>query len=128
MRKWIANSLLLLGSVIGTLVVLEVGLQFAYPAHDTWKLYHPPDRDLGWTLEPGAEFSRQVPGGIVSVRYNSEGYRDTEHSGAPPADTIRIVVLGDSYMEANMVPLEQVFHKQLEKNLKNLIFDQIVYL
>ena len=115
MRYWADKALLVLAASIITLLVVELLLQIIYPAHGSWRLHRIPDRELGWVLEPGAEFSRQLPAARVSVRYNSEGFRDSEHSAPPPGDAIRIVVLGDSFMEANMVPLEHVFHKQLEQ-------------
>lgn len=54
----------------------------------------------------------------MRVRYNSAGFRDSEHENPSP-EAKRIVVLGDSYMEANMVPLGEVFHEQLERLLEN---------
>ncbi len=115
MRKWFGNLLLVFGASIGTLLLLELVLQFLYPSHGTWKFFSIPDRELGWVLQPDAEFTRQVPGAFINVRYNREGFRDSEHSEPPPDTAASIVILGDSYMEANMVPLKQVFHKQLER-------------
>lgn len=115
MRAWVGNLLLVVGSVMVTLVVAELVLQFVYPSHATWRLHRIPDRELGWVLEPGAHYTRHVPGTFVDVRYNSEGFRDSEPTDASTKTGTRIVVLGDSFMEANMVPLGQVFHKQLER-------------
>jgi hypothetical protein len=115
MRKLFGNLLLVIGASIGTLLMLELVLQFVYPSHGTWRLYSIPDPELGWVLQPDAEFTRQVPGAFVNIRYNREGFRDSEHSDPPPDTATSIVILGDSYMEANMVPLQQVFHKQLER-------------
>lgn len=115
MRKLLGNLLLVIGASIGTVLVLELVLQFVYPSHGTWRLYSIPDPELGWVLQPDAVFTRQTPGAFVNVRYNHEGFRDSEHSDPPPDTATSIVILGDSYMEANMVPLEQVFHKQLKR-------------
>jgi len=119
MPKWAGNLLLVVGTSILSLVILELALRAFYPSHGTWRIHRIPDPELGWVLEPGVEFSRQVPGGYVNVRYNSEGFRDNEHPGQGPENAMRIVVLGDSYMEANMVPLQTVFHKQLEQLTKS---------
>lgn len=115
MRKWAGNLLLLGGVSILTIVVLELVLRIFQPSHGTWRIHRIPDPELGWVLEPGVEFSLQVPGGNVSVRYNREGFRDSEHTGSPAGNALSIVVLGDSFMEANMVPLQNVFHKHLER-------------
>lgn len=115
MPKWAGNLLLLCGASIITIVFLELVLRSFYPSHGTWRIHRIPDPELGWVLEPGVEFSRQVPGGNVSVRYNREGFRDSEHTAPLKGNAERIVILGDSFMEANMVPLRGVFHKQLEQ-------------
>lgn len=115
MKKWIANILLGFCAALLTLVLLEIALRFVYPAHESWRLYSIPDPELGWALQPGAQFTRQVPGSFVKVQYNAQGYRDTDWDAPVAGGATRIVVLGDSYMEANMVPLEAVFHKQMER-------------
>ena len=115
MKKWAGNILLFLGATIVSLLALEFALRIIYPAHESWRFYRIPDAEMGWVLEPNAEFTRQVLGAFVSVRYNSHGFRDSPFPDTPPENATRIVVLGDSYMEANMVPLEEVFHKQLER-------------
>lgn len=52
------------------------------------------------------------------VDINSHGMRDREHDVAKPVGTIRILVLGDSFMEANQVPFEDSFPSLLEANLR----------
>ena len=49
---------------------------------------------------------------------NEHGWSDRAYPLEKPADTYRIVVLGDSYVEAKEVPLEKTFHKLLEKDLR----------
>ena len=68
---------------------------------------------LGWTLEPGARYSTYVPE-LIRVVYNSDGWRDNErlHQAGPIP---RIAVLGDSFMEAYSVDLEDAFSQQLER-------------
>ena len=119
MPKLAEKLLLMAGATILSLAVLELVLRAFFPSHGTWRIYRIPHPELGWVLEPGVEFARPMPGGYVDVRYNSDGFRDSEHSGAEPENAMRIIVLGDSYMEANMVPLQNVFHKQLERLTKH---------
>lgn len=53
----------------------------------------------------------------MKVSINSKGLRDVEHNCEKEEGIFRIVVLGDSFMEAYQVPLEQSFPRLLEKNL-----------
>jgi hypothetical protein len=53
------------------------------------------------------------------VRINSDGLRDREHTRGKPPGTIRVAVLGDSYMEATSVALEDTFTAQLETRLQS---------
>nr|WP_281721628.1 hypothetical protein [Nitrosomonas nitrosa] len=48
------------------------------------------------------------------ITINSHGMRDWERSISKPIGTYRILVLGDSFMEANQVALEEAFPKLLE--------------
>jgi hypothetical protein len=48
---------------------------------------------------------------------NAEGFLDVEHALEKAPGIRRIGVFGDSYVEATQVPLEQVFHRRVEKKL-----------
>lgn len=113
--KLSANILLSICAAVLTILALELALQVLYPAHNHWKAYKQPDAELGWVLEADARYTRQVSGAFVQVTYNRDGYRDDDFGRPVPDDATRVVVLGDSFMEANMVPLQDVFHKQLQR-------------
>ncbi|MGC8906843.1 MAG: SGNH/GDSL hydrolase family protein [Desulfomonilaceae bacterium] len=49
--------------------------------------------------------------------WNSRGYFDHDRSLVKPDNTKRVVVIGDSYVEAVQAPLMQTFHKRLEASL-----------
>jgi hypothetical protein len=66
-------------------------------------------------LEPNAHYLYEVPEGTVSVTYNSEGWHDLEHTVKKPDGVFRILVLGDSFMEANSVELNDAFHRRVEE-------------
>ncbi|PWT73778.1 MAG: hypothetical protein C5B60_07745 [Chloroflexi bacterium] len=51
------------------------------------------------------------------VETNSAGFHDVEHQITKPADVYRIVVLGDSFIEALSAPIELGFTQQLEELL-----------
>ena len=113
---------LLMGVVIG-----EIGLRVArvegYPkipdvADSAPTGFHTADRNLGWTLKPGASGEWKGEGASF-VQVNSEGLRDREHTKEKPPNTLRVAVLGDSFTEAIHVPVEQTFWSKLERKLGN---------
>lgn len=55
----------------------------------------------------------------TAVQYNALGFRDDEHLSRPP-DVTRIVVLGDSFVEAREVAFEETFHQRFERDLNAL--------
>jgi hypothetical protein len=72
---------------------------------------------------PGGRFAYYGYDPNLKARYinlfhwNSHGYYDHEYSVQRPEEVRRIVVIGDSYVEAVQVPLSRSFHKLLEKTL-----------
>jgi hypothetical protein len=73
-----------------------------------------PHPTLGWQTEPGARVTYATSEFRVPVSYNSMGWRDAERQYPKPAGTYRVVLLGDSFMEAYAVPFERIFAQQLE--------------
>jgi hypothetical protein len=70
----------------------------------------------GWWTQEEHEFR-------VSVRINSQGFRDVEHTVAKPEGVTRVLVLGDSFIEALQVPLEDTFARRLESDLNGGLGD-----
>ncbi|MFN0152672.1 MAG: hypothetical protein ACKVU1_18370 [bacterium] len=50
---------------------------------------------------------------------NAGGWHDVEHERAKPADVYRVLILGDSYVEARHVPLDSTFCRHLERRLND---------
>jgi len=96
-----------------SLGLVELGLRvggIAYPALDRptyglreWGVPHAE----GWATGETRQW----------VRLNAEGARDRDHAVAKPPDTLRIVVVGDSYTSAFHVPLEATFWSVAERRL-----------
>jgi hypothetical protein len=109
----LASLALLVVSGLVTLAAAELLLRWFYPQqlavwHNT--------RD-GMVIHP--------PGGQVhlakfgqTVRFNSFGMRDREHALEKAEGTFRVLVFGDSFIEALQVGLEESFSPQLEERLK----------
>jgi hypothetical protein len=67
----------------------------------------------GWSLRPGYAGWHEGEN-RVWVQINTDGLRDREHRVDAAPATIRIAVLGDSYMEALNLPFERSFAALLE--------------
>lgn len=74
----------------------------------------------GWALRPGFR-GRVVLENDVRIEINSDGLRDREHQRPKPSSTVRIALLGDSYMEAETLPFEQTITPQLEHRLETCV-------
>jgi|CXWL01.1.fsa_nt_gi hypothetical protein len=92
------------GLVIG-LAIIEVALRLAgYSSPEFYRA----DRALGYSLIPGISgwYSKE---GRSYVEVNSDGFRDVERPYEKPADTIRIAIVGDSYVEGFQVGRDEMF-------------------
>lgn len=113
MKRLAVSLALVAGSVVLALAVAEVALRaLGYSA----PIWYQPDRELGWTLRPGAAgwFTRE---GRAWVQVNHAGRRDREVPLQKPEDVYRIAVLGDSYSEAMQVDREQAYWALLPARL-----------
>ncbi|MBI3782729.1 MAG: SGNH/GDSL hydrolase family protein [Deltaproteobacteria bacterium] len=96
--------------------LLEVGVRMSHLVPDRfWE----PDEVLGSKLIPGAQgwWTQEEREFVVPVRINHEGLRDVEHAYEKPAAVYRVLLLGDSFVEAMHVPLEATIGRQLEARL-----------
>lgn len=107
------GGLLLLGCslAVGFAEVLLRLLGVSFPAP------YIPDEYTGTRLRPGlsAWFTKE---GLAFVTINNDGFRDRQHARDKPANTYRILVLGDSYVEAVQVSQQETFWGVLEKQLQ----------
>jgi lysophospholipase L1-like esterase len=110
-------SLLVVLSTAVSLALAEVTLRLlghrGEPITRISNIYLVDDPILDWRYEPNSEIRR----GRVVYRYNSVGFRDTEHPLRKPAGIERIVVLGDSVTEGYGVEWKDVFASVLQASL-----------
>lgn len=99
-------SLFLSEIVIRQFIPIDLGSSMAY------RIPHP---ILGWVLKPGVSYHNRMLEATVRVTYNSKGWRDVEHAMDAPHGAFRALVLGDSFMEAYSVELNEALHKRLEE-------------
>jgi hypothetical protein len=115
-REWLAGAVLAAGGMIFALVMLEVGVRWLHLLPDRfWE----PDPVLGARLTPGKTgwWTQEEREFLIPVAINSHGLRDVEHEYEKKPGVARILVLGDSFVEALHVALEDSFPRRLEAEL-----------
>lgn len=120
MKGFVSKLLLVVLSAGCALAFVEVALRIAYPQQlGVWyslrsgMVIHPPNVRI------------YLPRFGHEVSFNSLGMRDVEPRASKEPDALRVLVLGDSFMEALQVPLEASFPRLLERNLRALSGRQI---
>lgn len=115
------RSLLYMGILIVAMLLIVEGaarLMYAFTSK-TWGLTVPPHigqlhPTLGWALKPGASGTSKRTGYPIHYAINSKGLRDVETTYEKPANTTRIVLLGDSRTFGFGVPIEKHFSMLIE--------------
>ena len=112
-----AKLLLGLAATTATLIAGEVVVQQIHVPSSLPIAHRIPHPRFGWRSEPGARVIYATSEFRVPVEYNSKGWRDREHNYVKPKGTFRVIVLGDSFMEAYSVPFDRIFAQQLESQM-----------
>ena len=111
------NILTLALSITVAIAMGEVGLR-------AWDITYPEfyrlDSRLGWSPRPGIEGIHDMEG-RTRIKFNAEGFRDSDHEVAKPAGVFRVAVLGDSFTEAREVPLRHAYWKVMEALLSRCL-------
>ncbi len=94
-------------------LLVEVGLRILGISHPRFLETHDV---LGSVHRPNVSFWQRDEG-TAFVRFNSAGYHDRERIQAKPPGTVRIAVLGDSYVEALQVEQKQTITAVMERAL-----------
>jgi hypothetical protein len=98
------------------LAAIEVGVRLL---HLVPTAFFEPDPVLGTKLVPGRQgwWTQEELEFRTPVRINREGFRDVDHVREKPAGVTRILILGDSFIEAMQVPLESAVSRRLQAEL-----------
>jgi lysophospholipase L1-like esterase len=116
-RLWIGLGLAL-ASICLTLAFLELAVRLLPPPYDLNAGYpFTCSNTLGWTGTPDFQGVIEYPEFRQEVRFNSLGMHDTDHAPAKPAGTFRILMLGDSFVQAVQVAEAATTHQVLEDDL-----------
>lgn len=123
MKKWAINAGLVFFSLALVLGSLELGIRVFYPRFanynlEMWRYSAELKERLPRPNLPFFHFpNRQGQFYGVDIKTNSVGFRDNEYAQAKPADTKRILVLGDSIAMGWGVRAEESIPKDLERLL-----------
>ncbi|HVO23184.1 MAG TPA: SGNH/GDSL hydrolase family protein [Candidatus Margulisiibacteriota bacterium] len=115
-RELLAGVVLASVGILLALVALEVGVRWMHLVPDRfWE----PDPVLGARLIAGARgwWTQEDREFVVPVQINHHGLRDLERDYAKAPGMFRVLILGDSFVEAMHVPLEATFPRVLEQLL-----------
>jgi len=112
-KRAVCNLGLLLSSLAIFAILLEAGLTIIRINTKSYTRFIP---DKGGTFLPNAYY-RFTKEGFSEGYFNSHGFRDYERTYEKATNTFRILVFGDSYVEALQVALSDTFPALLEKML-----------
>ena len=111
------NIALALGALLVAVLLLEVFLRVTHFAGARIAWTQPDDR-IGWRFTPGHDYwhfkENDHP---ISGTINRMGWRDVERTREKPPGTLRVAVIGDSFVEALQVELDSTFCRIAERDL-----------
>jgi lysophospholipase L1-like esterase len=82
--------------------------------YETLETYQLPCRHFRWLNRPGGEFYNRI-------RLNNFGFHGPDYTYEKPANTFRILIVGDSFPQGIQVPLEEGFPALLEQRLNEQV-------
>jgi lysophospholipase L1-like esterase len=106
---------LALGSVLLVIVTLEFGVRLfwgtvAQVGNEKLQL----NSNRGWALAPGQYLIKSNAGDDILYQINEQGLRNPPIQTQKPANTFRVIILGDSISEGLEVSSDRTFVRQLE--------------
>lgn len=123
-RRRLAALALALGTTLVTLLLLEAAARVARRVQG-WGLdeggaafYTEYDPLLGWRKRPGSAVTYRRREYRTEVVINQRGLRDPEREYAAPPGVVRVLALGDSFVEGYTVPLAETVTQVLERGLR----------
>ncbi len=113
-RKSTASLVLAACASLAALGVFELGVRLLEPQPQTPYQFSP---DTYFAPIPDASFVYRREEFSIPVRFNRFGMRDRPRALQKPAGTLRVALLGDSFVEALQVVADSTLASQLEDNL-----------
>ncbi len=115
----ITGTIITVVSICLAIFILELGVRFLLPPPYGPKTgeFFTCNNTLGWTGTPNFKGVIEDPNFQQEITLNSLGMHDTEHSLEKPPNTSRILLLGDSFIQAVQVSEAETAHQILENYL-----------
>lgn len=108
-------------AVVTTLILLEVGARLLpTPYAGSSNVADTSSDQTGWRGKPYYTTTVATGDLVHDLALNSAGMHDTEHQLSKPDDTFRILILGDSFVQAVQVPEAKTAHQVLEDRLNEM--------
>jgi hypothetical protein len=98
----------------------EIVVRLIEPKEVMRYFYSQDDNTLHHKFKPNAKGRYKTTEFDTDYNINSLGLRDREYSALKPANTFRILMLGDSFTEGDGVSSDETFSKLLEVKLRDL--------
>lgn len=119
-REFAKGFLLTVISLLVCLIFLEIAVRLMEPREVMRYFYSQDDPVLHHRFKPNASGWYKTNEFNTDYKINSLGLRDREYTLQKPANTFRILMLGDSFTEGDGVFSHETFSKQLERKLQSL--------
>ncbi|MEK7251483.1 MAG: SGNH/GDSL hydrolase family protein [Bacteroidota bacterium] len=119
LRERMKVALLMLMSILLCLGFLEIVVRMIEPKEVMRYFYSQDDTILHHKFKPNATGRYKTTEFDTDYKINSLGLRDKEYSVHKPANTFRILMLGDSFTEGDGVYSNETFSKRLEEKLQS---------
>ena len=115
-----ANLLVLATTTAVCLAVLEIGARMVLSIRPPGRsgeqaAYTAFDSTLGWRNKPGATVTYNRREYKTKIAINSLGFRDVERSVVKPVGSHRVLVMGDSFIEAYAVEQDKAITRRAEE-------------
>ena len=124
------RALLVLGSLVVTVLVIEFAVRLLpapyradegnVPLFSSQADLFVCDNVLGWSGVPSFQGVVELPGITSMIKANAMGMHDSDHRLEKPPNTIRVLMLGDSFVHAIQVEEGVTAHQVLEEQLNDL--------
>lgn len=120
LSKILSNLIIAMIGVMVALALLEIGARFlATPFDGSSNVADTFSDQTGWRGKPYYTTTVATGDYVHDLALNSVGMHDTEHDRAKPDNTYRILMLGDSFVQAVQVREAETAHQVLEDLLNN---------
>ncbi len=112
---------------IGLECVLRISSKFYGHESNNFAMCRADDY-LGWSNQPNSKltFVRKMSGVHSLCEINSKGLRDTDRSWIKPKDTLRILLLGDSFVFGAEVSSRDVVSAVLERKISKIRKSEVI--